>query len=52
MATQEAQKVNSTPSKPSDIRVQALLKEYELSKTNADHLEDIIWNTAAISTGL
>jgi hypothetical protein len=39
---------NSASSKHSALRVQALLKEYELSRTNADHLEDSIWNTAAI----
>lgn len=48
MATQEAHKENSTASTPSDTRVQALLKEYELSRTNADHLEDSIWSTAAV----
>jgi len=41
MATQEA-------SIPSNTRVQALLKEYELSRTNADHLEENIWSTAAV----
>jgi len=48
VATQDAQTVGSTPSIPSETRVQALLKEYELSRQNADHLEDSIWNTAAI----
>jgi hypothetical protein len=48
MATQEAHKENSTASTPSDTRVQALLKEYELSRTNADHIENIIWSTAAV----
>ena len=48
MATQEAHNENSTASRPSDTRVQALLKEYELSRTNADHLEDSIWSTAAV----
>ena len=32
----------------SDIRYQALMKEYDLSRVNANHLEDSIWNTAAI----
>ncbi len=32
----------------SDLREQALLKEYELSRTNADHLESSIWSTAAV----
>lgn len=32
----------------SDTRDQALLKEYELSRTNANHLEEIIWSTAAV----
>ncbi len=48
MATQEAHKDNSTASTPSNTRVQALLTEYELSRTNADHLEDSIWSTAAV----
>ena len=48
MATQEAHQEDSTASTPSDIRVQALLKEYELSFTNAAHLEDSIWSTAAV----
>ena len=33
---------------PSDSRVQALLKEYDLAFANAAHLENNIWNTAAI----
>jgi hypothetical protein len=48
MDTQEAQRENSTTSTLSDIRVQALLTEYELSHKNASHLEDSIWNTAAV----
>jgi hypothetical protein len=48
MATQDAHKENSTTSTPSDARVQALLKEYDLSYNNANHLENNIWNTAAI----
>jgi hypothetical protein len=48
MPTQEAHEENSTASTLSDTRIQALLTEYELSRTNADHLEDSIWNTAAI----
>jgi len=48
MVSQEAHKENSTASMPSDTRVQALLKEYELSRTNANHLEEIIWSTAAV----
>jgi hypothetical protein len=48
MATQEAQKENSTASTPSATRVQALLKEYELAHTNAAHLEDSVWGTAAV----
>ena len=48
MATQEAKEENSAPSTPSDTRVQALLREYALSRTNAEHLEDSIWNTAAV----
>lgn len=48
MATQDTHKENSTTSTPSDARVQALLKEYDLSYNNANHLENSIWNTAAI----
>jgi hypothetical protein len=48
MVSQEAHKENITASRPSDNRLQALLKEYELSRTNADHLEEIIWSTAAV----
>lgn len=48
MAAQESQPQGSKESRPSDSRVQALLKEYELSKSNADHLEESIWNTAAV----
>jgi hypothetical protein len=48
MANQEAPKENSTASTLSDTRVQALLTEYQHSNTNAQHLEDSIWNTAAI----
>lgn len=48
MVTHGAHKEVQTTSRQSDIRDQALLKEYELSRTNADHLEDSIWNTAAI----
>lgn len=35
-------------SERTDIQEQALLTEYQLSRANADHLEDSIWNTAAI----
>jgi hypothetical protein len=48
MDTQESHKENSKASTPSDTRVQALLKEYELSSTNAAHLENTIWSTAAV----
>jgi len=48
MPAQETHKESSTESTLSDIRVQTLLKEYELAKNNADHLEEIIWNTAAV----
>jgi hypothetical protein len=48
MATQEAQLEDSRASSPSDTRVQVLLKEYEISRINADHLEDSIWKTAAV----
>jgi hypothetical protein len=48
MVTQEAQKQNSTTSRLSDIQVQAVLREYGLSRTNANHLEENIWNTAAV----
>ena len=48
MASQESRKENSTVFRLSDNRVQALLTEYELSRTNADHLEEVIWNTAAV----
>ncbi len=48
MATQEAQQEDSRASRPSDTRVQALLKEYELSRTNANDQEESIWNTAAV----
>ena len=37
-----------TNTRQSDIRYQALLREYDLSRSNANHLEDSIWNTAAI----
>jgi hypothetical protein len=48
MTTQEVHKENPTASTPSDTRVQALLKEYELSSANAAHLENTIWSTAAV----
>ena len=48
MATQEAHNEHSPASTPSDTRVQALLKEYELSHANAAHLEDNIWSTSAV----
>jgi hypothetical protein len=48
VTVQESHITNPEPYQLSDSRVQALLKEYELSRTNADHLEDSIWNTAAI----
>ncbi len=48
MAAQEARKTKPEPSQLSETRVQALLKEYEVSRKNADHLENSIWNTAAI----
>jgi hypothetical protein len=48
MTAQETHKTDSAFYKQPDLRVQALLKEYELSRTNADHLEDSIWNTAVI----
>ena len=37
-----------TNTRQSDLRYQALLREYDLSRSNANHLEDSIWNTAAI----
>lgn len=48
MSNQEVNEKDSATSTLSDTRVQALLKEYDLSKNNADHLEDIIWSTAAV----
>ena len=48
MITQKGEKGNAKASTPSDNRVQALLMEYELSYTNANHLEEVIWKTAAI----
>jgi hypothetical protein len=48
MANHGANKEGTTTSRQSNIRDQVLLKEYELSRTNAEHLEDSIWNTAAI----
>jgi hypothetical protein len=48
MTAQEKHMANAASYKQPDLRIQALLKEYELSRTNADHLEDSIWNTAAI----
>lgn len=48
MSTDDAQKEKSPSSAQTGFREQALLKEYELSRSNADHLEDSIWNTAAI----
>lgn len=33
---------------PSSNRVQALLMEYRMAHSNADHMEQVIWNTAAI----
>ena len=48
MDTQEAHNGNTPASTLSETRVQALLKEYELSSTNAAHLEENIWSTAAV----
>lgn len=48
MVTQEVQMENLEAPTLSDSRVQALLKEYELTSANAAHLENNIWNTAAI----
>jgi hypothetical protein len=48
MADQEEHQENSAAPTLSDNRVQALLKEYELSSNNALQLEDSIWNTAAV----
>ena len=48
MATQGAHMESPTISRQSGFRDRALLKEYELSRTNADNLEASIWNTAAI----
>ena len=48
MTSQKADVINSAAPLPSDNRVQALLKEYELSRANADHQEQVIWNTAAV----
>ena len=44
----EAPGEKSTPSALSDNRVHALLTEYQLSNTNASHLETTIWSTAAV----
>ncbi len=48
MTTAEVPKEGLIKSNQIDFRDQALLKEYELSRTNADSLEASIWNTAAI----
>ena len=48
MTDQEVKIDQPGNSRNSDMRNQALLTEYQLSRTNADHLEDSIWNTAAI----
>lgn len=42
------QKEKSTISPLSDARIQALLVEYGRSSDNASHIEDSIWNTAAV----
>lgn len=41
MSIHDAQKDNSPSSAETGFREQALLKEYELSRSNADHLEDV-----------
>jgi len=48
MAAQQITEDNSKAVTLSDNRVQALLKEYGLAYDNADHLERVIWSTAAI----
>jgi hypothetical protein len=48
MATEEAHQVGSAAPTSPDVRAQALLKEYELSRINADNIENSIWSTAAI----
>lgn len=48
MSSQKDYKENSTAPTLSDSRVQALLVEYRRSSDNASHLEDSIWNTAAV----
>lgn len=48
MDARDEQKKKYSRANLSEIRIQALLKEYELSKTNADKLEETIWNTAAV----
>ena len=48
MSTKNANKEKSTVPTQSDTRVHALLTEYGLASNNASHLEDSIWNTAAI----
>lgn len=48
MSKQETNKEKSNAQTPSDTRVQALLAEYGRSSDNASHLEDSIWNTAAV----
>jgi hypothetical protein len=53
MTEQEEQKVQPLESRLYDSQVQALLKEYELTRTTADHLEENTWNTTAVLvTGL
>jgi hypothetical protein len=48
MATKEAQEENPTVPTISDTRVRALLTEYEVSHTNAAHLETSTWSTSAV----
>lgn len=48
MTNDEVSREDPASSKQSVFRGQALLKEYELSRTTADNLENGIWNTAAI----
>jgi len=48
MSDQEANKESSQAPTLSDTRIQALLVEYRRSSDNASHLEDSIWNTAAV----
>lgn len=48
MTAQESPAENQITSNRPDFHEEALLKEYELSRNNADSLEASIWNTAAI----